>query len=309
MKLDINGIIAAGFSPFNTNGELNLTTIPKLVNSLIDQGIKGFYINGSTGEGMSCTIAERFAIAEAYLEAVNGQVPVIVGVSHSSYKVSAQLTQHAVSNGAYAVSATPPSYYSISSIQQLVYAVENMANCQDSIPFIYYHIPGKTGLGFKMMDFLDAIDGKLPQLKGIKYTSNNLDDYQRCCAEFGDRYKMFFGLDELYLPALSIGADTFIGSTYNFLLPNFQKLHKYFNNNDYENARKEYNTIVLYIQGFLKYDGLAAQKAIMKMVGHDFGPTKSPVLPLSTSEYQQLEKFLLNNGFFNSVKDPIKNKA
>lgn len=298
-KLELKGIIAAGFSPFDVDGKLKLEAIPPLVDHLVEQGIDGFYLTGSTGEGMSCSIEQRMAIVETYMQAVAKRVPVIICVSHASHETSTLLTKHAIEVGADAVSANLPTYYGINNLDHLVYGVQKMVDCQDELPFIYYHIPGKTGLNFKMYDFLEAIDGRLPQLKGIKYTAGNLDDYIRCEHAFGKELKMYFGVDELFLPALSLGADAFIGSTYNFMLPLYQRMVEHHKNNDPKGAVAQYHQVAEIINGFLKYDGLSAQKAIMKMVGHDFGPPKPPVRPLLEAQYKDLNKVLEQQGFFN----------
>lgn len=303
MKIDINmdGLIAAGFSPFDMNRNLNFTPIQKLVDELIEKGISGFYLMGSTGEGLSLPVEDRKKITEEYMKAINKRVPVIVNVSHTSYAVSRDLTHHAVEMGADAVSATLTSYYSITTIDQLINGIEKISECQNMIPFIYYHIPGKTGLNFKMHSFLGQLDGRLPQLCGIKYTSGAIDDFMLCKQEYGHKYKMFFGVDELFLPALSLGVHSFIGSTYNFMLPLYQLILDNYQKDDKDQASHNYYKIAQIIKTFLKYDGLAAQKAIMHMIGHDFGPTKSPVLPLTPKEYNTLKSELEKINYFDYV--------
>lgn len=302
MKLNFNGLIAAGFSPFDSDGKPDLGKISPLVDQLIKEGINGFYLMGSTGEGVSIKAAQRRAITEAYFEAVKNRVPIIVNVSHSSYEVSRDLTRHAVQMGADAVSATVPSYYGVSGIKQLIYAVEKIADCQDQIPFIYYHIPGKTGVNFKMHAFLEQLERKIPQLGGIKYTAVAMDDFMICKENFGDRYKMFFGVDEFFLPALAMEADTFIGSTYNFMLPFYKKILDNFRTDNHNIALKNYHKVVEIINAFLKFDGLASQKAILKMIGHDFGGPISPILPLTDKEYELLNEKLKSLHYFDHVK-------
>lgn len=302
MKLNFSGLIAAGFSPFKTDGKPDLKRIPLLVDQLIEDGINGFYLMGSTGEGVSVKVEERLAVTEAYFEAVNKRVPIIVNVSHSSYEVSADLSRHAVTLGANAISATPPTYYGISSMKQLIYAVEKITDCQDEIPFIYYHIPGKTGVNFKMNAFLEQLGNRVPQLGGIKYTAPALDDFMMCKENFGDQYKMFFGVDELFLPALAMEADTFIGSTYNFMLPFYQKILDNFRTENHHVSLEYYHKVTQIINAFLQFDGLASQKAIMKMIGHDFGHPKSPILPLTEEEYGLLNNSLKSLRYFDQIK-------
>ncbi len=286
--LDTCELYAAAFSPFDRTGKVNLKPIPPLVDQLIHQGIHGFYLMGSTGEGLSITLEQRKQVTEAYMEAVDKRAKVIVNVSHTSYETATHLTRHATSLGVDAVSATLPSYYEISSLDQLIYGVQKIAECQDQVPFLYYHIPGKTRLNFKMHQFLEGIDHKLPQLGGIKYTSPAIDDFMLCTQLFGDRYKMFFGADELFLPALAMGANAFIGSTYNFMLPLYQSIVKHYARGERRKAIQAYFKVTQVIDTILGFDALASQKAVMKMIGHDFGITKSPVRPLSNQEYALL---------------------
>mgnify|MGYP003631255855 CR=1 FL=1 len=297
-KIDVNGLIVAGFSPFHADGSINIAPIPKLVDYLITMGANGFYLMGSTGEGVSMTLDQRKQVTEAYINAIAKRVKVIVNVSHTSYEVSADLTQHAIAIGADAVSATLPSYYSISTLEQLLSAVQKIADCQDEIPFLYYHIPGKTGLNFKMHRFLEKANDRIPQLGGIKYTAGTLDDFILCKKLFEKDYKMFFGVDELFLPALSMGADSFIGSTYNFMFPYYDTLLAHYKNGRSEEAIDAYFQVVQLIDAFLQYDGLASQKAIMKMIGHDFGGTRSPVISLTEGEYGSLRSNLEKLNYF-----------
>src|SRR5690606_14839409 len=300
--LNFNGLIAAGFSPFKIDGTLDLEKITPLVDKLIGDGVNGFYLMGSTGEGVSIKLEQRLAITEAYFEAINNRVPIIVNVTHSSYEASADLSRHAVQMGADAISATAPSYYGISGINQLIYALEKITDCQDQVPFIYYHIPGKTGLNFKMHHFLGQLENRIPQLGGIKYTAASMDDFMICKENFGDRYKMFFGVDELFLPALAMEADTFIGSTYNFMLPYYKTIMKNYGTENHRLALDNYHKVVEIINAFLKFDGLASQKAILKMIGFDYGQPIAPILPLTNDEYKRLEQNLESLHYFDHVK-------
>jgi N-acetylneuraminate lyase len=139
-------------------------------------------------------------------------------------------------------------------------------------------------------------------LGGIKYTSGAIDDFLLCKQLYGNEYKMFFGVDELFLPALAMGADAFIGSTYNFMFPLYQDILHHYGNGNQKEAINSYFKAVQIIDAFLQYDGLAAQKAIMKMLGHDFGGTKSPVLSLTEKEYISLAANLEKINYFDHIQ-------
>ena len=62
----IHGLVAAPFTPMNEDGSLNLGLIPAYYRLLKENNVKGAFICGSTGEGVSLTLAERKAVAEAW---------------------------------------------------------------------------------------------------------------------------------------------------------------------------------------------------------------------------------------------------
>ena len=69
MKLNIEGLIAAPFTPLKPNSEVNLDIIPDYADVLLSQGVDHVYILGTTGEGMSLTVDERMKVAEAWKKA------------------------------------------------------------------------------------------------------------------------------------------------------------------------------------------------------------------------------------------------
>ncbi|MGB0954049.1 MAG: dihydrodipicolinate synthase family protein, partial [Planctomycetota bacterium] len=73
----IHGLVAATFTPLQTDGSLDLDAIPEVCESVLAQGADGLFLCGSTGEGPSLTVEERIQVSEAYLQAAAGRVPVI----------------------------------------------------------------------------------------------------------------------------------------------------------------------------------------------------------------------------------------
>ena len=116
----IEGLVAATFSPMNEDGSLNLSRVPGVVEHLIGDGIAGLYVCGSTGEGPLMSSMERRQVAEAYISAVNGRIPVIVQIGHDSLAEARELAQHAQACGADAISAIAPRYFGCDSVDTLV---------------------------------------------------------------------------------------------------------------------------------------------------------------------------------------------
>jgi len=299
----IKGLFAAPFTPLNSDGTLNLSMIPTLVEDLIADGLSGAFICGSNGEGPNMTTQERMAVAGAFVKAANKRIQIWVHVGHSSIAESKILMQHAYHIGADAASSVAAFYFKPSSVENLVDCMAQIAASCPEMPFYYYHIPMLTGVGMDMLRFLELAEIQIPNLQGIKYTANTIWEYQACLNHFGDRFNILYGFDEMLLPALSVGATAAIGSTYNFAAPLYLSVIEDFRNSRLEAAQKTMNLLVDMVRMLVKHPPIPGQKAIMKMLGHEVGGCRLPLVTLSEKQYETLQNDLENIGFWTVLKN------
>ena len=296
----MEGLIAAAFTPFQEDGSLNLKMVPSLVDKLISDGVKGIFVCGSNGEGPNMTTEERMQVAQAFVSAAAKRLLIIVHVGHSCIAESRSLSKHAEEIGADAFSSVAAFYFKPSSVENLFNCMADIASAAPSLPFYYYHIPHLTGVNMDMIDFL-KLGNKIPNLAGIKYTATTLQEFQACLNFENKRYDILYGLDELLLPALAVGAKSAIGSTYTFAAPLYLKTMEAFNNGDLELARERHAYLVEMIRILVKYPPIPGQKAIMQMLGWDLGPTRLPLATLSKESYQTFKNELTEISFFEKV--------
>ncbi len=115
--MKLNGLIAATYTPFDQHGK------GERVGNQPDGGISAGESNRRDlrlrqhTAGMSLSTDERKAVADGYVKAVKGRVPVVIQVGHNSLAESCSLAAHAASIGADAVSATCPSYFKITDLK------------------------------------------------------------------------------------------------------------------------------------------------------------------------------------------------
>ena len=302
----MNGLIAASFTPFNEDGSINFEMIPEVVDKLIADGLKGIFVCGSNGEGPNMTTRERMQVAEAFIKAAGKRILIIVHVGHSCIEDAKKLAAHAAEHGADAVSAVAAFYFKPVSVKNLADCMAGIAGAAPSIPFYYYHIPHLTGVGMDMIEFLKIAEPMIPNLAGIKYTATTLQEYQSCLNYEDGRFDILFGLDEMLLPALSVGARAAIGSTYTFAAPLYLKTIELFNRGDIEAAQANHNFLVDMVRVLVKYPPIPGQKAIMKMLGWDFGPSRLPLTTLDQKSYDKFHSELLELGFFDKVPARMK---
>ncbi len=296
--MKIEGLIAATFASFNPDGSLNLSAIPGLVEKMIRDGLTGVFICGTNGEGPNLTLEERMAVAEAYVKAAGKRILVLVHVGHPAIAESARLARHAAQIGADAISSVAAFYFKPSSLNNLVDSIGAIAGAAPGLPFYYYHIPHLTGVAMDMVEFLRLSETRIPNLAGIKYTATTVHEYQACLNYKNGRYDILFGLDEMLLSALAVGAKGAIGSTYTYAAPVYLRIMKLFSAAQQADAALLHFSMVEMVRCLVRYAPIAAQRAIMKMEGFDLGPSRLPLVNLSESEAAALQASLENVGFF-----------
>jgi len=302
----MDGLIAASFTPFNEDRSVNFKMIPEVVDKLITDGLKGIFVCGSNGEGPNMTTKERMQVSEEFIKAARKRILIVVHVGHSCISDARKLAAHAYEKGADAVSSVAAFYFKPVSVQNLADCMAEIASAAPKLPFYYYHIPHLTGIGMDMIEFLRIAESMIPNLAGIKYTSPTLQEYQSCLNYENGKFDILYGLDELLLPALSVGAKAAIGSTYTFAAPIYLKTIELFNSGNIKAARENHAFLVEIIRVLVKYPSIPAQKAIMKMLGWDFGPTRLPLTTLSDQLYQEFHRELKALSFFEKVPARLK---
>lgn len=295
-------LIAATFTPFLNTGDVNLELVPALVANLRRTGVHGAFICGTTGESASLLLEEKTLLIEAYSPYQGPDFQVIVMLAGTSQREAIQLAKTAVDNSLYGVALTAPYYFRTASVSQLVDYLEPIAQAAFPLPLYFYHIPVLTRVDLSMIDFLGAVADRIPNFAGIKYTHNDLMEFNRCLRFQEGRFDILWGWDELFLAGLSMGAKGAVGSTYNFAAPLYLAIRKAFEERDFEKALHLQEKSIDFISLYGKYGGPAAGKAILKFCGLDCGSFRSPVLSLSKQQENMFKSELTDLGFFTYIQ-------
>jgi len=288
----LKGLIAAPFTPMNRDGSLNLPMIPGYYSFLKNNGLTGAFICGSTGEGASLSMSEKRQVAEAWAAVTehDTEFKVMLLVGGNSITESMELAQHARSMGLYGVSLSAPSYFKPADVGMLAKICRQVASVVPDMPFYYYHIPVLTGVNFTMYDLLGTIGDTIPNFTGIKYTHEDFMDFLSCIRYRDGKYDMLWGRDENMLPALAVGAEGAVGSTFNYAAPLYKKIIAAFNTGDLETARACQQSAIDLIRLLGKYGGIATGKSYMKLIGMDCGEFRLPVKNMSNDQFDQFKK-------------------
>jgi N-acetylneuraminate lyase len=301
----LHGLVAATHTPFAADGELDPGAIEAQAEFLAADGVDAVFIGGTTGECHSLTIEERLALADRWAAVAKGSpLKLVVHVGANSLADAKALAAQAQRLGAAAISALAPSYFKPGTLGVLVDCCREVAAAAPALPFYYYDIPPMTGVRFPMPDFLDAAEGRIPTLAGIKFSNPDLMAYQRCLRAHGGRFDIPWGIDEYILAALAVGCRGGVGSSYNFAAPIYVRLIEAFRKGDLDAAREEQFRSVRLVQLLADFGYMAAAKAIMGMLGAPVGPPRLPNADLGPGRREELRSALDQLGFFEWRKSP-----
>jgi len=292
----IQGIIDAPFTPFDAEGNVNCAVVPRYCDMLVRNGLRGVFINGSSGEGYLLTEDERMQLAEAWTAAAPEGFIVIVHVGSTCVTSSRRLAKHAAEIGAYGIGAMATPFPKINRVQELAEYCSQIASGAPELPFYFYHIPAFNGAYLSMHDFLKYIDesGCIPNFAGIKYTYESLYEYNRCMRYGGGKYDMLHGQDETILPCLAMGgARGCIGGTTNYNGRCLVGIQKAWDAGDLEKARSLQNYAQDVIDVICKYRGnIVCGKRIMRLMGLDLGENRAPFQNITPEEEELLKQDL-----------------
>ncbi|UXD25976.1 N-acetylneuraminate lyase [Yersinia enterocolitica] len=193
----LTGLIAAPHTPFDEQGEVNYPVIDQIAEHLVNDGVKGVYVCGTTGEGIHCSVEERKKIAERWVKAAQGKLSITLHTGALSIKDAVDLSRHAETLDIFATSAIGPCFFKPGNIDDLIAYCQAIAAAAPSKGFYYYH-SGMSGVNLDMEQFLIKAESKIPNLSGIKFNNADLYEFQRCLRVSGGKFDIPFGSMNIY---------------------------------------------------------------------------------------------------------------
>ena len=279
------GVIPAFYACYDEAGEVSPERVRSLTQYFIDKGVKGVYVNGSSGECIYLSVADRKLILENVMEVAKGKLTVIAHVACNNTKDSVELAKHAESLGVDAIAAIPPIYFRLPDYCIAKYW-NDMSAAAPNTDFVIYNIPQLSGT--TLTPALYAEMRKNPRVIGVKNSSMPTQDIQIFVADGGDDHIVFNGPDEQFISGRVIGAKAGIGGTYGVMPDLFLKLNQLIIDKDLDRAKELQHAInsVIYKMVSGRANLYAVMKEILRLNEDlDIGSVRAPLEPLSEGDY------------------------
>ncbi len=290
-----SGIIPALCTTFTPQGDVDTTALCELIEFLLGCHVNGFYVGGSTGEGLLMTEPERCLVAETVTRQVAGRVPVIIHVGALATSVSERLARHAREANADAVASIPPFYYAVG--RRGIEAHYRRIAAAAGIPLYLYNIPGATQVDLSAQFICELYQEGIAQ--GLKYTSYDQLGFREIIELCGPGFNLLAGPDEMLLPFMVMGAHGGIGTTYNIVPELFVDLYAAWQAGDVERMQQRQFQVDRVILAIRDFGVIPAVKAALRMRGLESGGPRMPLMPLTEEQEAQLEAALRAIDFFS----------
>lgn len=300
------GIIPPMVTPLTDEYHLDLKGLERLVNHILDGGVHGLFILGTTGESTSLSYVIRHELVKRTCEIVDDRVPVLVGITDTAAAESLRLAETAEKEGASAVVAAPPYYFNLGQpelIEYYEFLVERL-----SLPLFLYNMPSHT----KIIIEPDTVRtlSKYEGIVGLKDSSANNAYFNNVMNKMRGRsdFSLFVGPEEIMAEAVLLGAHGGVNGGANMFPELYVKLYEAAEARDITTVRTLHSIVMeisskLYSLGKFGSSYLKGIKAVLKIMGICNDYMASPLHRFREKEIEEIEANL------KGIREIMKTKA
>jgi dihydrodipicolinate synthase/N-acetylneuraminate lyase len=199
----LRGIIPPLVTPLLDRDTLDAAGLERLIEHVLAGGVHGLFVLGTTGEAPSLSYRLRYELIERVCGQVKERVPVLVGITDTSFVESVNVARQARQAGAQAVVLAPPYYFPAGQAELLEYL--RHLTPELPLPLFLYNMPSYTKLVFEPQTIRAAAE--FPGIVGIKDSSGNMIYFRRLQSLLKDRpdFSLLMGQEELLAETILLG--------------------------------------------------------------------------------------------------------
>ncbi|WP_425618665.1 dihydrodipicolinate synthase family protein [Anatilimnocola sp. NA78] len=201
----LRGIVPPLVTPLADRGELDRAALARIIERMIEAGVAGIFVLGTTGEAPALDYRLRYELVEAASEIIAGRVPMLVGVTDPSLTEALDLAQHAAASGASAIVAAPPYYFPLQQRDLLRYFT--LLAEQSPLPLFLYNMPACVKVEISIAT-TEACT-RLPNVCGVKDSGGSLDHFRQLLELRSLRpdWSVLIGPEHLLAQSVLMGGD------------------------------------------------------------------------------------------------------
>lgn len=287
MSTRLSGVLTALATPFTPDGQIDESTLRRLVDRSIDGGVDGVVACGSTGEFAAMSGAERRFVVETVIDQAANRVPVVAQTGAVSTAEAVELSRHAEAAGASVLMVVSP-YYEPLSLDETVEYLRTVAASVD-IPIMLYNLPVATGINLDP-DTVGQLAREVDNIRYIKDTSADMAQAGQLIHRHGDVISTFIGWDSLLLAAITEGAAGVMAGTANVMPAQLVSIHRALTAGDLNRARREWAQLYPLMDAIMSAPFIPAIKTALNALGFPVGAPRKPLAELDAATAATIAK-------------------
>lgn len=300
LNLPFQGIITPLVTPLTREGDLDVDSLKGLLDHIIEGGVHGVFVLGTSGEAPSLSQEMRRELVAQACQHVDRRIPVLVGISDTSPDESVALAQFAADQEADAVVLAAPYYFPMHQ-SDLERYVRDIAP-ELPLPFLLYNMPSHTKVAFDVSTIVELLD--VEGFVGVKDSSGNMNYFNQLLQLLSDRpdFSLLMGPEELMAESVLMGGHGGISGGSNLFPELYVSLYEAAVTEDLQATHRLQQKVMrlsqaIYNVGKPPTGYLTGIKAALSMFGLCTPQLASPLYPLSDQELGRIRQHLVDLGY------------
>lgn len=281
------GIITPLITPFLPDGAVDQSALARISDRIVDSGVVGLLLLGTTGEGPCLSIEQRMEIIDTVTRRVGTSMTKFVAATDTVFNNSARLIRHAEQRGADAIVLTPPFYFTATQEETLEYFCALASTTR--LPCYLYNIPALTHTAIEPRTVLAA--SKAANIVGIKDSSGDMMYFNALRELMSDQpdFSIYIGPEELLLEASCLGIKGGVNGGSNLFPQLYVSLFEAARREDWSRARALHSIVIdisQHLYGISRHQNACARvlKFALSSLGLCSETMASPYLGLTDRE-------------------------
>ncbi len=283
---NFQGIWVALVTPFR-NGEIDFTSLDRLLGKLLEDGVAGFVVCGTTGEAAALSQVEQLAVLDAVLQRVPAE-RVIMGLAGNQLSALLDL-QREIQRRPLAGLLVPAPYYIRPSQAGLEHFFTTLADAAE-VPLVLYDIPYRTGIRIER-DTLRRIVSH-PNIQAIKDCAGDAETTMALIAE--GQVQVLAGEDTQIFNTLCLGGAGAISASAHIRADLYVRMQQCVAGGDLQGARRLHYQLLPWMQAAFAEANPSAIKAALALQGLIGEEPRAPLLPCTAATRERLREVLAN---------------
>jgi len=299
MNIRYEGIFTPTVTPLDEKERVDEAGFIRQLNRLIENGVHGIYLLGSSGEFTTLTNTERERALDIATKTVAGRIPIICCVMDTSTQRVIQNIQLVEQYKVEAVAATPGYYYPSTDDADIIQFYQEVA-ASTELPVLIYNIPSTVKTAIKPQ-IVVQLANDCDNIVGIKDSSGDWANSINLIALLGERddFTIMLGSHFALAAALLFGADGGVISIANVAPRESVALYNAAKARDLDEVNRLQNWMIKLSKMYTYGQGVSGMKACLEILGVCNAYTTSPLLPLDDTAKAELRELLTELGLLS----------